>query len=48
MARLGPMLLLSEGANWLAREERVIDISFLTRQNLSWIENGRSILRWTR
>lgn len=35
MARLSPMLLLSEGANWLAREERVIDISFLTKQNLS-------------
>jgi hypothetical protein len=35
MAQLGPMLLRSEGANWLAHEERVIDISFLTKQNLS-------------
>lgn len=31
---LGPMLLLSEGANWLASEDRVMDIAFLTKQNL--------------
>lgn len=32
--RLAPMLLLAEGANWLAKEERVLDIGFLTKQNL--------------
>jgi HEAT repeat protein len=34
MRKLGPMLLLSEGANWLASEERVVDIAFLSKQNL--------------
>jgi hypothetical protein len=34
MGRLAPMLLLSEGANWLASEDRVMDIAFLTKQNL--------------
>lgn len=32
--KLGPLLLLSEGANWLASEERVVDIAFLAKQNL--------------
>ena len=32
--KLAPMLLLSEGANWLASEDHVIDIAFLTKQNL--------------
>ena len=32
--RLAPMLLLSEGANWLAREERVMDLAFLSKQNV--------------
>lgn len=32
--RLAPMLLLAEGANWLAREDRVLDIGFLAKQNL--------------
>jgi hypothetical protein len=32
--KLAPMLLLSEGANWLASEGRVMDIAFLTKQNL--------------
>lgn len=31
---IAPMLLLSEGANWLAKEDRVIDIAFLAKQNL--------------
>jgi hypothetical protein len=31
---LAPMLLLSEGANWLASEDRVIDLAFLAKQNL--------------
>jgi hypothetical protein len=31
---LAPMLLLSEGANWLASEDHVIDIGFLAKQNL--------------
>jgi HEAT repeat protein len=34
MTRLGPMLLLSQGANWLASEDRVMDIGFLTKQNI--------------
>jgi len=33
-SRLAPMLLLSEGANWLASENRVMDIAFLAKQNL--------------
>jgi len=32
--RLAPMLLLSEGANWLASEDRVMDIAFLAKQNV--------------
>jgi hypothetical protein len=32
--QLAPMLLLSEGANWLATEDRVMDIAFLAKQNL--------------
>jgi len=32
--KLAPMLLLSEGANWLASEDRVLDIAFLSKQNL--------------
>jgi hypothetical protein len=31
---LAPMLLLSEGASWLASEDRVMDLAFLTKQNL--------------
>ena len=34
MRQLGPMLLLSEGANWLASQDRAMDIAFLTKQNL--------------
>lgn len=34
LKKLAPLLLLSEGANWLASEERVMDIAFLTKQNL--------------
>ena len=34
MGRIAPMLLLSEGANWLASENRVMDIAFLAKQNL--------------
>ena len=34
LKKLVPMLLLSEGANWLASEDRVMDIAFLTKQNL--------------
>jgi hypothetical protein len=34
LSRLSPMLLLSQGANWLASEDRVMDISFLAKQNL--------------
>lgn len=34
MKRIAPMLLLGEGANWLASEDRVMDIAFLTKQNL--------------
>jgi hypothetical protein len=34
LKKLAPMLLLSEGANWLASEDRVMDIAFLTKQNL--------------
>jgi hypothetical protein len=34
LPRLAPMLLLSEGANWLASEDRVVDIAFLAKQNL--------------
>jgi hypothetical protein len=33
-SRLAPMLLLNEGANWLAKEDRVLDIGFLTKQDL--------------
>lgn len=32
--RIAPMLLMSEGANWLASEKVASDISFLTKQNL--------------
>lgn len=32
--KVAPMLLLSEGANWLACEDRVIDVGFLVKQNL--------------
>ena len=31
---VAPLLLLGEGSNWLASEERVMDIAFLTKQNL--------------
>jgi hypothetical protein len=34
MKRVAPMLLMGEGANWLASEDRVMDIAFLTKQNL--------------
>jgi hypothetical protein len=34
LARLYPMLLLGEGANWLASQDRVTDIAFLTKQSL--------------
>lgn len=34
LRRIEPMLLLSEGASWLASEDRVMDIAFLSKQNL--------------
>lgn len=34
LKKVAPMLLLSEGANWLASEDRVMDIAFLAKQNL--------------
>lgn len=34
LKRIAPMLLMGEGANWLASEDRVMDIAFLTKQNL--------------
>jgi hypothetical protein len=34
LGQVAPMLLLSEGANWLAKEDRVMDLAFLARQNL--------------
>jgi hypothetical protein len=34
MKRVAPMLLIGQGANWLASEDRVMDIAFLTKQNL--------------
>ena len=34
LKKLAPMLLLSEGANWLASEDQVMDIAFLIKQNL--------------
>jgi hypothetical protein len=34
MNRIAPMLLLGEGANWLASEDRVADIGFLAKQDL--------------
>jgi hypothetical protein len=34
LRKLAPMLLLSEGANWLASEDRLMDIAFLAKQNL--------------
>jgi hypothetical protein len=33
MPKLAPLLLLGEGDNWLANKDRVMDISFLTKQN---------------
>lgn len=33
-SKLEPMLLLSEGANWLASEDHVMDIGFLAKQSL--------------
>jgi HEAT repeat protein len=33
-SKLAPMLLLSEGAHWLSSEDRVLDIAFLSKQNL--------------
>ncbi len=32
--QVAPLLLLGEGSNWLASEDRVMDIAFLTKQNL--------------
>jgi hypothetical protein len=34
LTKVAPMLLLSEGATWLASEDRVMDIGFLAKQNL--------------
>lgn len=34
LARVAPMLLMSAGANWLASEEKAMDIAFLTKQDL--------------
>ena len=35
LPRLAPMLLLSGGANWLASEDRVVDLTFLSKQSIS-------------
>lgn len=34
LTQVAPMLLLSKGANWLASEDRVVDLGFLVKQNL--------------
>ena len=34
LTQVAPILLLSEGANWLASEDRVVDLAFLVKQNL--------------
>jgi hypothetical protein len=34
LRRVAPMLLLSEGSNWLASEDRVVDLAFLAKQNV--------------
>ncbi|HZD32217.1 MAG TPA: hypothetical protein VE779_11210 [Candidatus Angelobacter sp.] len=34
MKRIAPMLLRGEGASWLASEDRLTDIAFLTKQDL--------------
>ena len=34
LKRVAPMLLLAEGANWLAFEDRVLDLAFLAKQSL--------------
>src|ERR1017187_1189036 len=34
LPRLAPMLLLSAGANWLASEDRVVDLAFLAKQHI--------------
>lgn len=34
LERIGPMLLLSHGANWLATEDAVTDMAFLVKQTL--------------
>lgn len=33
MTKLGPLLLLSDGANWLASEDHSMDIAFLAKQD---------------
>ncbi|PYP91849.1 MAG: hypothetical protein DMG65_05980 [Candidatus Angelobacter sp. Gp1-AA117] len=34
LKKVAPLLLLSEGSNWLAPEDRLMDIGFLVKQNL--------------
>ena len=34
LGRVAPMLLLSEGSNWLASEDRMLDVAFLAKQHL--------------
>ena len=34
LARVSFMLLLSKGANWLASEDRVMDVAFLAKQSV--------------
>jgi hypothetical protein len=34
LTQVAPMLLLSQGANWLASENRVVDLAFLVKQDL--------------
>jgi HEAT repeat protein len=34
LARIEPLLLLNAGANWLASEDRVLDLSFLGKQDV--------------
>jgi hypothetical protein len=34
LGQVAPMLLLNKGSNWLASEDRVVDLAFLAKQNL--------------
>jgi len=37
LEQIAPMLLIAQGANWLSTEAAISDISFLRKQNLSWL-----------